>query len=95
MPTKTSGAVSRMAWSWSLAPGSSESTPLVHDGVMFVQGANDKVQALDARTGDLLWQYDRRLPDGIAGSFKRGLGFKRPCGFAVFRPALLQAVMAS
>jgi alcohol dehydrogenase (cytochrome c) len=63
----------RVAWSWSLPPGSSESTPLVHDGVMFVQGANDKVQALDARTGDLLWQYERRLPDGVAGSFKRGL----------------------
>ena len=40
---------------------------------MFVQGANDRVQALDARTGDLLWQYDRRLPEGVAGSFKRGL----------------------
>jgi alcohol dehydrogenase (cytochrome c) len=63
----------RVAWSWSLSPGSSESTPLVHDGVMFVQGANDKVQALDARTGDLLWQYERRLPEGVAGSFKRGL----------------------
>jgi alcohol dehydrogenase (cytochrome c) len=63
----------RVAWSWSLPAGSSESTPLVHDGVMFVQGANDKVQALDARTGDLLWQYERRLPEGVAGSFKRGL----------------------
>ena len=63
----------RVAWSWTLPPGSSESTPLVHDGVMFVQGANDKVQALDARTGDLLWQYERRLPEGVAGSFKRGL----------------------
>jgi alcohol dehydrogenase (cytochrome c) len=62
-----------VAWSWSLPPGSSESTPLVHDGVMFVQGANDKVQALDARSGDLLWQYERRLPEGVAGSFKRGL----------------------
>ena len=63
----------RVAWSWTLPIGSSESTPLVHDGVMFVQGSNDRVQALDARTGDLLWQYDRRLPDGVAGSFKRGL----------------------
>jgi len=63
----------RVAWSWTLPVGSSESTPLVHDGVMFVQGSNDRVQALDARTGDLLWQYDRRLPEGVAGSFKRGL----------------------
>ena len=63
----------RVAWSWTLPPGSSESRPLVHDGVMFVQGSNDRVQALDARTGDLLWQYERRLPQGVAGSFKRGL----------------------
>ena len=63
----------RVAWSWTLPPGSSESTPLVHDGVMFVQGSNDRVQALDARTGDLLWQDERRLPQGVAGSFKRGL----------------------
>src|SRR6266853_3213562 len=63
----------RVAWTWPLPAGSSESTPLVHNGVMFVQGANDKVQALDARTGDLLWQFERRLPPGVAGSFKRGL----------------------
>ena len=63
----------RVAWSWSLPPGSSETTPLVHDGVMFVQGASDRVQALDARTGDLLWQYTRRLPQGVGGSFKRGI----------------------
>ncbi len=63
----------RVAWSWTLPPGSAESTPLVHDGVMFVQGANDRVQALNAATGDLLWQYARRLPDGVAGSVKRGI----------------------
>ena len=31
---------------------------------MFVHGFGDKVQALDAATGDLLWQYSRRLPQG-------------------------------
>lgn len=70
--TRNVGAL-RLAWSWTLPSGSAESTPLVHDGVMFVQGANDRVQALDARTGDLLWQYARRLPDGVAGSYKRGI----------------------
>jgi alcohol dehydrogenase (cytochrome c) len=70
-PRNASGL--RVAWTWPLPPGSSETTPLVHDGVMFVQGANDKVQALDARTGDLLWQYERRLPQGVAGSAKRGI----------------------
>jgi alcohol dehydrogenase (cytochrome c) len=63
----------RLAWTWPLAPGSAESTPLVHDGVMFVQGANDRVQALNAQTGDLLWQFARRLPEGVAGSYKRAI----------------------
>ena len=67
----------RVAWSWTLPPGSSESTPLVHDGVMFVQGANDRVQALDARTGDLLWQYERRLPEGVARQLQARPGAAR------------------
>jgi alcohol dehydrogenase (cytochrome c) len=63
----------RSAWTWTLPPGTSETTPLVHDGVMFVAGAGDRVYALDARTGDLLWQYTRRLPQGVGGGYKRGI----------------------
>lgn len=64
----------RVAWTWSLPNGPNESTPVVHDGVLFVQSHGDKVQALDAATGDLLWQYSRRLPAGIAPGIKRGVG---------------------
>jgi alcohol dehydrogenase (cytochrome c) len=63
----------RVAWSWSLPNGPNESTPIVSDGVLFVHGYGDKVQALDAATGDLLWQYSRRLPSGVAPSVKRGI----------------------
>ena len=63
----------RVAWSWSLPPGSNEGTPLVHDGVMFVHGMGDRVQALDAKTGDLLWEYRRQLPQGVFPTTKRGL----------------------
>lgn len=52
----------RMAWSWSLPESMNEITPLVHDGVMFVY-SGPVVQALDATTGALLWQYLRVLPD--------------------------------
>ena len=31
----------RVAWSWSLPNGPNESTPLVHDGVLFVHGYGD------------------------------------------------------
>ena len=47
-----------------VAQRSDECTPLFHDGVLFVHAYGDKVQALDAVTGDLLWQYSRRLPMG-------------------------------
>ena len=63
----------RPAWSWSLPPGPSESTPIVHDGVLFVHGFGDKVHALDAASGDLLWEYARRLPRDVAPSLKRGM----------------------
>jgi len=52
----------RVAWSWSLTVGASETTPLVHDGVLFVHNNGDRISALDAATGDLLWEYVRRLP---------------------------------
>jgi len=35
-----------------------EATPIVVDGVLYSTSAWSKVQAVDARTGQLLWQYD-------------------------------------
>ena len=70
---KTNVSDLRLSWSWSLPTGQNATTPIVHDGVMFVLGFGDKVQALDAATGDLLWQYSRRLPQGVPPSHKRSL----------------------
>ena len=61
----------RVAWTWTLSPGSNEATPIVHDGVMFLHSPGDKLEALDAATGDLLWQYARILPPGVNASNKR------------------------
>ena len=63
----------RVAWSWTLSPGANEATPLVHDGVMFLHSPGDKLQALDAATGDLLWQYARILPPGVNAGNKRAI----------------------
>jgi glucose dehydrogenase len=41
--------------------------------VLFVHAFGDKVQALDASTGDLLWQYSPQLPPGSAPSVKRAI----------------------
>jgi alcohol dehydrogenase (cytochrome c) len=63
----------RVAWAWSLPPGQNEATPLEHDGVLFVDSYGDRVQALNAVTGDLLWQYSRQLPSDNRTSVKRNL----------------------
>jgi len=50
----------RLAWAWTLEPGGfQETTPLVHDGVMFLPQACDFVEAVDARDGTLIWEYRR------------------------------------
>ena len=70
---KTNVAQLRLAWSWALPNGPNESTPLFHDGVLFVHSNGDIVQAIDAGTGDLLWQYSRRLPAGAVPTVKRAI----------------------
>ena len=52
----------KVAWTWSLTNGPTETTPIVHDGVLFIFNYADKVQALDAANGDLIWEYKRDLP---------------------------------
>jgi alcohol dehydrogenase (cytochrome c) len=42
-----------------------ESQPLVVDGVMYVTGSYSRIWAIDLATGEEIWQYDARLPDGI------------------------------
>ncbi len=49
----------RLAWAWTMEPGLQETTPLVHDGVMFLPQACDFIEAVDARDGTLLWDYRR------------------------------------
>jgi alcohol dehydrogenase (cytochrome c) len=54
-----------LVWSRGLPPGSNQGTPLVHDGVMFFPAPNDTIQALDAASGDFLWEYRRPWPDDL------------------------------
>ena len=63
----------RVKWAWSLPNGENEGTPLEHDGVLFIESYGDKVEALNAVTGDLLWQYSRQLPSDARPMQKRNL----------------------
>ena len=62
----------RMVWSRALAPGSQQGTPLVYDGIMYMPNPNDVIQAIDAATGDLHWEYRRQIPDDV-GEYLGGL----------------------
>ena len=48
----------QLAWSWSMDDtGAQEAAPLVYDGVMYLPNPRGVIQALDAATGDLIWEY--------------------------------------
>ena len=47
----------QLVWSWAMNEGgANEPTPIVHNGIMFLGNTGNVVQALDARTGDLIWE---------------------------------------
>ena len=63
-------SIGRLAPVWSFSFGGEkqrgqESQPLIHDGVMYVTASYSRLYALDAKTGQKLWKYEHRLPDGI------------------------------
>ena len=66
--TKDNIANLRLTWVWSMydGQGASEATPLVHDGILYLSNLDNIVQALDARTGELLWEH-RLRPSGATG----------------------------
>src|ERR1700746_3302909 len=48
----------QLAWAWAMRDtGANEATPLVYDGIMYLPNPRGVIQALDAATGDLVWQY--------------------------------------
>ena len=55
----------RMVWSRALQPGTQEGTPLAYDGVLYIPNPRDVIQAIDAVTGDLLWEHRREIPDDV------------------------------
>ena len=56
----------RMVWSRALnTPGRQQGTPLVYNGVLYMPNPNDVIQAINATTGDLIWEHRRPVPDDV------------------------------
>ena len=57
----------KLAWVWAMTdPGTNEPTPLVHNGIIYLANPDNIVQALDGRTGELIWE-NRDRPSGQTG----------------------------
>lgn len=53
----------QLAWAYPMsADGEQQTAPLVHDGIMFMSTNQNIVDAIDAKTGDLIWEYRPSLP---------------------------------
>jgi alcohol dehydrogenase (cytochrome c) len=54
-------------WSFSTGVDSGhEAPPIVNNGMMFVAAPYSQVIALDAATGELIWRYKGKLPEGFS-----------------------------
>lgn len=57
----------RLEWVWAMNEGgATEPTPIVHDGIIYLSNTSNTVQALDGKTGDLIWE-NRIGPDSTRG----------------------------
>ncbi len=57
----------KLAWSWSMNEiGANQPMPLVHNGVMYLGNTGNMMQALDAATGELIWEHQVG-PNSIRG----------------------------
>ena len=65
----------QLAWSRAMEPGINQATPLVYNGVMYLGNPADVIQAIDAVSGDLLWEYRHPLPP--ASSFRANHGQRK------------------
>jgi len=52
----------KLAWALTMREGSNQTTPLVHDGIMYLIHPENVVQALEAATGELIWEYTYSFP---------------------------------
>jgi alcohol dehydrogenase (cytochrome c) len=72
----------KVAWDREMGAGQTETIPIVHNGVMYVVNPGAIVQALDAATGAVLWEYKRPVAAGAASQ-------ARTKSLAIFQDVIL------
>ncbi len=61
----------RLVWTWAMNEGTNQPAPVVHNGTMFINNPGNIVQALDAKTGELIWE--NRIGETRHWNSQRGL----------------------
>jgi len=87
----------QLKWAWAMREGgTNEASPLVHDGVMFLANTQGVVQALDTRTGKLIWEtiVGPNQPVGIGATSNRSLALYQSLVFMPANDAILYALDA-
>ncbi len=82
-------------WAWGMVDGGAvQSTPIIHDGIMFLANPNNTVQALDAKTGTLLWENRLGPLSTTLYGGNRALGVYKGMVFSATYDAKLHALDA-
>ena len=85
-----------LAWVWQMEVDELRGWqgPLVRDGVLFLSNPRNVIQALDASSGELLWEYRRQFPGDDSGINLRTLAIWQDLVFVATRDAYLVALEA-
>jgi alcohol dehydrogenase (cytochrome c) len=85
----------QLKWSWAMnESGAVEVTPIVHDGIMFLSNTSNTIQALDARTGELIWENRLGPPSTVLYGATRSLALYDDKVFVATTDARLYALSA-
>ena len=80
----------RLVWSWAMNEGgTSQPAPIVHNGVIYLNNAGNTIQALDGKTGELIWE--NRYGTSAAAAAMRGIAMYDDKVFAATSDAHLFA----
>jgi alcohol dehydrogenase (cytochrome c) len=82
-----------LQWVWSMTDGGwNEPAPVVHDGTLYLNNMGNVIQALDAATGELIWE--NRVGPLVASGAMRGLAIYDDKIFIATSDARLVALAA-
>jgi alcohol dehydrogenase (cytochrome c) len=80
----------RLQWIWAMNEGgANQPAPIVHNGIIYLNNPGNVMQALDGRTGDLIWE--NRYGSNANGAAMRGISIYEDKIFAATSDAHLMA----